>query len=115
MEAGEAPGGAFRIGGLIISIEARCDILGVADAGERQFFDHETCDDLRFLRNLKGCFLCEQFFLSHEKRQKLDLLAIECVVNITQPFILMVVEPLSFVAEQDDGAAPGPGGSLTDA
>jgi len=82
VEAGEAPGAAFRIGGLIISIEACCDILGVADAGERQFFDHETCDELRFLRNLKGCFLCEQFFLPDEKREKLDLLAIERVVYI---------------------------------
>jgi hypothetical protein len=91
IEAREAPGGPLGIGGLVVTIEARCDILGVADAGEGKFFDHETRDDLRLVRNLECRLLCKQFLLSNEKREKFDLLTIERVVHVPQPFALVLL------------------------
>src|SRR5579864_115024 len=85
IEAREAPGRALRIRGLIVAIQAGGDILGIPDAVEREFFDHQTRDNLCFSGDLQGRLLRQQFLLTDEEREELDLLSIERVMHITQP------------------------------
>ncbi len=83
IETREAPIGALRIRGLIVAIQARGDILGIPDAVERELLDHQTRDNLCFAGHLQGRLLREQFLLTHEEREELDLLTIERVMHVT--------------------------------
>jgi len=54
---------SLRICGLIVSIETRRYILSVANAVEREIFDHQRRDDLGLARDLQRSLLREQLLL----------------------------------------------------
>lgn len=114
VEPREAPTRAFRISALIVAMQARSNILRVPDAVEREFLDHETSDNLCLAGDLQGRLLREQFLLSDEESEELDLLAIERVMHITQPFVCVLVVALRLIAEEKYRAAPHANCCLTD-
>ena len=81
---------SLRICSLIVAIETRRYILSVANAVEREIFDHQTRDDLGLARDLQRSLLREQLLLTDEECEELDLLPVECVMYVAQPFILVV-------------------------
>lgn len=95
VEPREAPLAALGIGGLVVTIQTRGDIFGIANAMESKFFNHQARDDLRLARYLQRALLGERLLLTNEEREQLDLLAVECIVYIPQPFvfIFVVAEP----------------------
>ncbi|CAD6561289.1 hypothetical protein LMG28727_07388 [Paraburkholderia kirstenboschensis] len=84
VESRETPLCALGIGGLIIAVQACSDVFGIADAMEKEFFDHQARDDLGLANDLQGALLRQQLLLTHEKREQLDLLAVQCIVYISQ-------------------------------
>lgn len=67
---------------------------------EGEFFDHQARDDLRLAGDLQRALLGEQLLLTNGEREQLDLLAVECIVYIPQPLILVFVVALSLIAKE---------------
>jgi hypothetical protein len=107
VETGERPIVALRIRCLVITQQARCDVVGVPDPVERHFLDHEARDNLRLVGDLKPCLLREQLLLTHQEREELDLLPVKCVVDVAKPLIFVLVQALRLVAKEHDNAATG--------
>jgi hypothetical protein len=53
--------------------------------------------------------------LADEKGEELDVLAVEGVVHITQPFVFVLVVTLRLVTKEQHRAAAGAGGGLANA
>jgi len=65
---------SLRICGLIVAIETGRYILSVANAVEREIFDHQARNDLGLVRDLQRSLLREQLLLTDEECEELDLM-----------------------------------------
>jgi hypothetical protein len=90
IESCKAPGAPLRIGGLVVSVQTGRHVPDVPDAVKQQLVNHQPRHDLRLAGELQGSFLGEEFLLADEEREKLDLLPVKRIVNVTQPPVTLL-------------------------
>ena len=67
---------------------------------------------MRLSGDLQAGLLCEKLLLTNQEVEKLDLLTVQCIVDIAQPLIFVLVLALRLVAKKQYGSAARAGGRL---
>jgi hypothetical protein len=66
---------------------------------------YQSRDDLRLSGDLQAGILGEKLLLTNQVREKLDLLTVQCIVDIAQPLIFVLIVALRLVAKKQYGSA----------
>ena len=101
VEAGKAPVTCAWETGLVVAGQTSGNLVSIAYPVKGQFLNHQPSDDLGLACTLQRCLDGQQLLLSNQKSEQPNLNAVQVIMDITQPFVFILVVALGLIGKEN--------------